>query len=445
MANVPGLTTKKTTSPRQVMLAGTVFLPGGKIVDSSLSADAGNTGAVRILREGMLMGKITASGLYAPSVLGVLTVAYDASAAGVSMTVAAATATEIVRRLGASGTFKLTGPDVASGTVRTATITYSAVNTTTGVITVTDIVEDVSPAASIAETTKGVTAVTLVSETVEVQTITVTGTPTGGTMQIGYGSQWTTELAFNANSGTVQTALRLLTGLGSVTCGGGALPAATTVTMTGVVAPAMLDLDLSNLTGGTPAGTVVATTPYVAAVAAVTAVTEIQTITMSALDGTFRASYNGLWTTELDHDVSTANLQVALRLLSGLGSVTVAGTAGTSYVVTLTGLTGDVALLGLDTSNLVAYVGDFIAGSFVQPVDGSQTPLGLLATPYTTGIRVIDDDADDTADMALDHLVIGGLVDSSQIVNWPTDASLIAYVKAWLRAAGIAWAFDDAF
>jgi hypothetical protein len=93
---------------------------------------------VDILRAGRLMGKITASGLYAPSIIGVLQSAYSKSGSGnTSMTVSAAQATELVRRVGSTGTFQICGPPSANGTVATEQITYSAVNTTTGVITIT--------------------------------------------------------------------------------------------------------------------------------------------------------------------------------------------------------------------------------------------------------------------------------------------------------------------
>lgn len=142
---LPGPQTERTATPRKVMASsqGFMLLPGGKIIDGSKSRDGGNTGDVDVLRAGLLMGEITASGKYAPSVLGALTVAYDKDGSlATSMTVSTATATELVRRIGSSGTFKITGPPTAAGTVVTETITFSAVNTSTGVITVTTAAAD---------------------------------------------------------------------------------------------------------------------------------------------------------------------------------------------------------------------------------------------------------------------------------------------------------------
>lgn len=110
------------------------FLANGATVDGTKSRDQGNTDDVLLLRPGLFMGKVTSGGKYAPSALGLTNGAY---ASGTSLTLSVAAATELNRRIGASGTFKLTGPPAAAGTVRTVTITYSAVVPATGVVTIT--------------------------------------------------------------------------------------------------------------------------------------------------------------------------------------------------------------------------------------------------------------------------------------------------------------------
>lgn len=139
---IPGLGTERTVTPRTFLLSpdGMLVLPVGKTVKGSVSRDPLNTGNVDVLRDGLLMGKITADSKYAPCIIGVLASAYDRSASPApytAITVSAATATELVRRIGPSGTFTIVGPPSAAGVVATETVTYSAVNTTTGVITVT--------------------------------------------------------------------------------------------------------------------------------------------------------------------------------------------------------------------------------------------------------------------------------------------------------------------
>lgn len=115
------------------------FIPGPVTVDGTLSGNPLNTPYVWLLQAGQLMGKVTATGKYAASVLGVTTVAYTSG--GTTLTVSAATAVELARRIGSSGTatFSVVGPPTAAGTVATTNVTYSAVNQTTGAITVTSL------------------------------------------------------------------------------------------------------------------------------------------------------------------------------------------------------------------------------------------------------------------------------------------------------------------
>lgn len=139
---VSGVTATRTANYRNVLASanGLVLLPGGGVIDGSKSRDPLNTSYLDRLRCGMLLGQITASGKYAPSILGVTTAAYTSG--GTSLTVGAATAVELNRRIGASGSAKLIAPPTAGGTVATLTVTYSAVNTTTGVITVSSLGAD---------------------------------------------------------------------------------------------------------------------------------------------------------------------------------------------------------------------------------------------------------------------------------------------------------------
>ncbi len=132
----PGVYTRSATDPRNILttLDSASWLPSSLILSGTASRDTGST-PVDLLRAGLLVGKITATGKYANSIIG-LTQA-DAASGATSLTVTAAAAAEIVRRIGATGTFKLVGPPTAGGTVASQTVTYSAVNTTTGVITCT--------------------------------------------------------------------------------------------------------------------------------------------------------------------------------------------------------------------------------------------------------------------------------------------------------------------
>jgi hypothetical protein len=106
----------------------------------------------------------------------------------------------------------------------------------------------------------------LTAQPSEVQSLVVTGTPTGGTFTLTFNGQTTATIVFNAASAAVQTALRALTNIGSagVTCTGGALPSAVVITFAGGLAGQHQSLITANgaaLTGGTvPAATVTETT-----------------------------------------------------------------------------------------------------------------------------------------------------------------------------------------
>lgn len=137
---LPGYKAGKSFGYRALRKGGSFkLLPGGIVINGALSRDPLHTGYLDVLRAGMMLGLVTASKLFAPSLTGVTTVAYDAAATvNTQLTVSPATAVEIVRRYGTSGTFHITGPPTAGGVVAVnTTVTYSAVNVTTGVVTIT--------------------------------------------------------------------------------------------------------------------------------------------------------------------------------------------------------------------------------------------------------------------------------------------------------------------
>lgn len=100
----------------------------------------------------------------------------------------------------------------------------------------------------------------------EVQTVTITGTPTGGTFTLTFKAQTTAAIAYNATAAAVQSALEALStiGAGNVTAAGGPLPGtAVNVTFVGNLGNTNVTqmTATSSLTGGTsPAVTVTTTT-----------------------------------------------------------------------------------------------------------------------------------------------------------------------------------------
>jgi len=139
MTRSPGLGTAVATAVKSIFQRDAIYRPDGVIIDGAYSRDPSNSSDVRTLLAGLLMGKITASSKYAPAIIGVTIGAYTSG--GTSLTVSAAQAVELVRRVGSSGTAALyvVGPPGAAGTVAITACTHSAINVTTGVLTVTSL------------------------------------------------------------------------------------------------------------------------------------------------------------------------------------------------------------------------------------------------------------------------------------------------------------------
>ncbi len=137
----PGAQTPVRVTFRRIFESAAAYLqlPGGVFIDGTKSRDPENSPNVNVLQPGVLMGMITATKLYAPSIIGVVQTAYTTG--GTTLNVTAAQAVEFQRRLGSSGTATayVVGPPTAAGTVATTAMTWSAVNTTTGDITITSL------------------------------------------------------------------------------------------------------------------------------------------------------------------------------------------------------------------------------------------------------------------------------------------------------------------
>jgi hypothetical protein len=183
MGKIPGIYTSRTATARQVLLTvdSAVYLAGGKIIDGSQSRDPRNTGDVDVLRNGMILGKRTENDLFAPSIIGKMTA--SSSATETTLTVSTATGTELDRRIGAGGVFKVVGPPTRGGTVATRACSYSG-------------------------TAAGGT-ITLASNSAvqEVQTGTPSAEPASGTYTISYNGETTDAIAYNAAVATIQAAL----------------------------------------------------------------------------------------------------------------------------------------------------------------------------------------------------------------------------------------------
>jgi hypothetical protein len=218
---------------------------------------------------------------------------------------------------------------------------------------------------------KGVTKVLFTTATIsgvnEVQTLTITGTPTGGTFTITFSGQTTAAIDFDAVAADVEAALEALSnvGTGNVTCTGGGLPGTPVViTFTGDLAGTDVALmtTTDSLTGGTtPASAIALTTPggpgpTQAQIAAATNLTP----QINAIEG-FETAVERIPTDDLD----------------------------TTFVPTITGprTVGDAAITFLDKKNSAGVTGadyDEIRTILTDGVRGT-----LIIAPYglTTGER----------------------------------------------------------
>ena len=84
----------------------------------------------------------------------------------------------------------------------------------------------------------------------------------------------------------------------------------------------------------------------------------------------------------------------------------------------------------------------FIAGTLVCPADGSQVPKCLIEKE--DGIEIMDRFGN-YYNAQFPQPLVGGAIESCEIVNYPSDTGLQAWLKNQLRAVGIGYVFRDDF
>lgn len=240
------------------------------------------------------------------------------------------------------------------------------------------------PAISIATTTQGAAGIN------DVQTVTITGTPTGGTFTLTFGGQTTAAIAFNAAASAVQSALQALSSIGSgnaVVSGSAGGP--WVVTFQGTLAAASqtpMTTNAGSLTGGTSPAVTVAHTATGAA-----PVNAVQTISISATGGSFTLTYAGQTTTAIAYNAASSTVQTVLTALSSVGSnnATVSGSPGGPYTVTFQN-----ALGGQIVTNLVATPAPTLTPSPSQTLaqQGITTSTVLVVNPNSGQSYVLNTD-----------------------------------------------------
>lgn len=219
-----------------------------------------------------------------------------------------------------------------------------------------------------------------------------------------------------------------------------------------------------NLTGPPTAAGVVRTLVITYSAVAATAVTQtapevasVHTLTGAAgTDGGFFSIKVILpdgthdTTSALAWNASASTINTALDALSVLsgGQLVATGSTGGPYTLTGNGDLGDIDIqLRNDSTNdgvvfeggmvvaqtAIGVDGRFVTGSLIQPTDGSQTIKTFIPDGYP--VKVVDQLLADR-DVQLERYPIAGLIDSSQLINWPADASLRTFIVDALNLVG---------
>ena len=193
-----------------------------------------------------------------------------------------------------------------------------------------------NPTPTVAHTTTG-------ALTADVQTLSLAGNPTGGSFSLGFGSQTTAAIPFNATAAQVQAALTALSNIGAnnALCTGGPLPGAqVTISFAGSLAPGpqpLITVAANNLTNAATPSPAVAHTTTGAAIA------DLQTLSIGGnpTGGTFTLTFSGQTTAAIQFNATAAQVQTALTALSsiGAGNLTCASgpLPGSSVTITFTG------------------------------------------------------------------------------------------------------------
>jgi len=210
--------------------------------------------------------------------------------------------------------------------------------------------------------------------TSEVQTLTVAGTPTQGTIDLTYGGE-TVTIDYNDAAADVQTQLRTITGLSAVTCGGGPLPG-TPVTITfpsSLGDVSLIDVDDDKLKYS------IAETQTGSA-----GIDEQQTITLGNTEGgTFTLTHSASTTSAIDWDATAAAVEAALDAL-GIATFSVTGSDGGPWTATFSGALAaqDVADFTYSTASLT---GSTASGAITTTTQGSSTSGAITHDTTTSG------------------------------------------------------------
>jgi hypothetical protein len=348
--NIPAVIEKQTITVSVTPTNGTYKIRYGLLETDAIAFDA-NAGTVQTeLQKLAGLGSVTVAGSWATcfevtfiGVAGNLSLMTIVSN-GLNTPAVIETQTLTFEAVPTAGAFKLT-----FGLETTISLNYNATNTQ-----IRDALRALTGLSSVGVTGTMATALTVtftgysgdaalleitdntlsIPAVIEQQTVTFSNTPTNGSFELNYNGDVTAAINWNDDLATIQGKVQSLTGLESATVAG-SFGAGLVITMTGVAGDANLMTITNNSLN-------------------IAAVIETQTITVASIptNGSYKLNYGGEATGALAFDADAAAVQLALRALTGLGGVTVAGSWATQFTVTFTGVAGDVALLTVSNNSL---------------------------------------------------------------------------------------------
>lgn len=182
--------------------------------------------------------------------------AVDTASAGAAVAATSATLSCSPGAIQPGGSVQVTASLVPPGMVCASNVTLTLTHSLGGT-NASGATSIVIPAGSTQATA------TRVTDSSAVQTITITGAPTGGTFPLTFAGQTTSGLAFNATTAVVQTALQGLSSIGSGNATVGGSAGNYVVTFAGTLAEtavAAITSSGASLTGGTSPGVTVSVT-----------------------------------------------------------------------------------------------------------------------------------------------------------------------------------------
>lgn len=221
----------------------------------------------------------------------------------------------------------------------------------------------------------------------DTQTVTVIGSPTGGTFELtlsGYGS--TAGIAYNAAASAVQSALQAVSGLsGNVVVGGSAGGPYVCVFQASLAATPLSTMTSSSSL--TPSGSVNVTHNVVGSPGG----DEVQTVSLTGgpTGGTWSLTFNGYTTGNFAYNASAATVQSGLVALTSIGSshATVSGSNGGPYTVTFTGTLANAP------QSLLTYTNNLTGGLFatnqldqVNTHQNADTDISSISVHHTLGL-----------------------------------------------------------